>query len=70
MSPLVMNTLNHFHFGLGALGFLYGDDAVLLYLCHSIGNELTDLGVIVGRYIINARANGPVTNKMAGICFY
>ncbi len=48
VAAVELHALDHLHLGLGALGFLDGDDAVLLHLGHGLGDELADVGVVVG----------------------
>ena len=49
VAAVELHTFDHFHLGLGTLGFLNGDNAVLLHLRHSIGDEFTNECIVVGR---------------------
>ena len=43
-----LHAFHEFHFGFEALAFFHGDDAVLAHFVHGFGNDLADLGILVG----------------------
>ena len=45
-----LHTFHHVQRGVDTLGFFHGDGAVLAYLVHSLGDNVTDFGVPVGGY--------------------
>jgi hypothetical protein len=49
VATVELHTLDHVDVGIGTLGFLNGDDTPSLFtLLHSLGNQLTDLTVVIG----------------------
>ena len=48
VTAVKLHTLNHVNARLGALGLLDGDDTVLFYLLHRLGNELADSIIVIG----------------------
>ena len=49
VAPVELHTLHHIYVGFGTLGLLYGDYALFLNLAHSLGNQLTNAAIVVGR---------------------
>ena len=49
VTAVELHTLDNANCGITALGLLDCDDTVLCNLTHSIGNELANLAVVVGR---------------------
>ena len=50
IAAVKLHTLDHLHVSVGALGFLNGDHAVALHLLHRLGNQLTNLLVVIGAH--------------------
>ena len=48
VASVKLHTLHHFQGGLQTLGLFHGDDPVFAHLLHGVGNEVTDLLVVVG----------------------
>ncbi len=49
VATVELHTLNHIYVSLGTLCLLDGDYTLVIYLCHSLGNELTNLLIVVCR---------------------
>ncbi len=50
IAAVELHAFDDFQLGLGGLGFLDGDDALVADLLHRLGKEAADLGVAVGGY--------------------
>ena len=48
VAAVELHTLNHLDFRIGALGLLDRDNSVTAHLGHSVGNELTNIRIVVG----------------------
>jgi hypothetical protein len=49
IAAIELHAFDHLEFGLGGLGLLDGDDALVADLLHGFGQETADLGVAIGR---------------------
>ena len=48
VAAVELHAVNDLDLSFGALGFLDGDYAVFLDLCHGVGDEFADIGVVIG----------------------
>ena len=48
IAAVELHTLYHLDSRVHAFGFADGDDAILGYLTHCIGNQFTNLSIVVG----------------------
>ena len=68
ITAVELHTLYHTDGGVAALGLLDGDDTVLADLLHGIGQELANLGVVVGTHSSHLLDLLVVVTHLLGLC--
>ena len=69
VATVKLHTFHNIYGSLGNLGFFDCDYAFLLNLCHSVGDEFADFGVVVGRNAGNSLNLGIVVVNLLRIGF-